>query len=261
MTLEPIGVFQSDSAHPYEARRQATDLSANPRGQIVLRPNQGFEQALEDLAGFERIWLIYQFHKNPDWKPKVMPPRGPRIKRGVFATRAPYRPNAIGLSCVRLVEVMGLTIVVEGNDLLDGTPILDIKPYLPYADAFPESKVGWLENVEEERWKLEFSHLAVRQIAWLEAQGLTQLSGFLRGQLEFDPLDHKRKRVEVQKNGYRLAYRTWRIAFDADLNQREIRVQGISSGYSESELLNVDDPHLDKNLHRQFGQIDWMAKN
>ncbi len=257
MTLQPIGIFQSDSTHPYEARRQATALGTSSSGQIVLRPNQGFEQALEDLEGFERIWIIYQFHQNPDWKPKVMPPRGPRIKRGVFATRAPYRPNPIGLSCVRLVKVSGLTVFVEGNDLLDGTPILDIKPYLPYADAFPEAKVGWLENVEEERWQVEFSDLATRQIRWLEDKGLSQLLGFLRGQLEFDPLDHKRKRVEVFGDGYHLAYRTWRADFKVDFLERQIQVNGISSGYTVSDLIDVNDPHQDKDLHRQFTFLKW----
>jgi tRNA-Thr(GGU) m(6)t(6)A37 methyltransferase TsaA len=257
MTLQPIGIFQSDSTHPYEARRQATALGTSSGGQIVLRPNQGFEQALEDLEGFERIWIIYQFHQNPDWKPKVMPPRGPRIKRGVFATRAPHRPNPIGLSCVRLVKVSGLTVFVEGNDLLDGTPILDIKPYLPYADAFPEAKVGWLENVEDDRWQVEFSELAMRQIRWLEDKGLSQLLGFLRGQLEFDPLDHKRKRVEVFGDGYHLAYRTWRADFKVDFLERQIQVNGISSGYSVSDLIDVNNPHQDKDLHRQFTFLKW----
>jgi tRNA (adenine37-N6)-methyltransferase len=252
MTLEPIGVFQSRSTYPYEAPRQATAAGTSPVGQIVLRPNQGFEQALEDLDGFERIWLIYQFHQNPDWKPKVMPPRGPRIKRGVFATRAPYRPNPIGLSCVRLVQVVGLNIVVEANDLLDGTPILDIKPYLPYADSFPDSEVGWLENVEAECWQVEFSELALRQIDWLAARGLTQLLGFLRGQLEFDPLDHKRKRVESWEGHYRLAYRTWRAVFEADLTKRRIQVIRISTGYSDRELGEKSDPYGDKDLHRKF---------
>src|SRR6266404_1671756 len=100
ITLEPIGIFKASSKHPYEARRQAADDSGNSWGEIHLNPGQDFEQAVEDLEGFERIWIIYQFHHNTDWKPKVTPPRGPRIKRGVFATRAPYRPNALGLSCV-----------------------------------------------------------------------------------------------------------------------------------------------------------------
>src|SRR5688572_21498460 len=110
ITLNPIGTFHTDSKFPYEARRQAAADSANSLGEIRLEPGQDFEQALEDLEGFERIWIVYQFHHNSEWKPKVMPPRGPRIKRGVFATRAPYRPNPLGLSCVRLVRVEGLTV-------------------------------------------------------------------------------------------------------------------------------------------------------
>lgn len=167
ITLEPIGTFHADSKYPYEARRQAAADTTNSLGEIRLQPGRSFEQALEDLEGFERIWVVYQFHQNADWKPKVMPPRGPRTKRGVFATRAPYRPNALGMSCVRLLKVDGLTVVIEGHDLLDGTPVLDIKPYLPYADSFPGSRVGWLEDVESERWQIQFSAKAADQIKWL----------------------------------------------------------------------------------------------
>ena len=248
MTMEPIGTFFADSKYPYEARRQAT--VDNSLGEIRLNP--GFEQALEDLEGFERIWIIFQFHHNSEWKPKVMPPRGPRVKRGVFATRAPYRPNAIGLSCVRLVKVDGLRVIVEGHDLLDGTPVFDIKPYLPYADAFPESKVGWLEDIESEKWQVNFSAQAKEQIEWLEQQGLTQLKSFIQAQLEFDPLDNKRKRVEKLENGFRLAYRTWRADFTADQDQSLIRVESIHSGYSSDDLENTDDPYEDKNLHRLY---------
>jgi len=252
ITLEPIGIFHADSKYPYEARRQAAADSVNSIGEVRLHPGRGFEQALEDLEGFERIWLIYQFHQNGDWKPKVMPPRGPRTKRGVFATRAPYRPNALGLSCVQLVKVDGLRVIVEGHDLLDLTPIFDIKPYLPYADAFLEAKVGWLENIEEERWAVEFTPLAANQIQWLEANGLTQLKGFIQGQLEFDPLDHKRKRVEKNGELFQLSYRTWRVNFSAAPEPRAIQVESVQSGYSEPDLIATEDPYGDKALHRQF---------
>jgi tRNA (adenine37-N6)-methyltransferase len=255
ISLEPIGIFKASSKYPYEARRQAAADSENSLGEIQLQPGRGFEQAVEDLEGFERIWIIYSFHHNPDWKPKVMPPRGPRLKRGVFATRAPYRPNALGMSCVRLVKVEGLLIVVEGHDLLDDTPVLDIKPYLPYADAFPESIVGWLENIESERWKIVFTTKATEQIQWLAEQGLTQLRGFICGQLEFDPLDHKRKRVEATVNGYQLSYRTWRVNFKANELKRGIQVEIIQSGYSAFDLTVEEDPHDDKILHRQFLQL------
>jgi tRNA-Thr(GGU) m(6)t(6)A37 methyltransferase TsaA len=258
MTLEPIGTFFADSKYPYEARRQAS--ADNSLGEIRLNP--GFEQALEDLEGFERLWIIFQFHHNSDWKPKVMPPRGPRIKRGVFATRAPYRPNALGLSCVRLIKVEGLRVIVEGHDLLDGTPILDIKPYLPYADAFPEAKVGWLEDIESEKWQVNFSPQAEQQIKWLERQGLTQLKSFIQAQLEFDPLDNKRKRVEKYKENFRLSYRTWRAEFTADEGTRSIHIESIHSGYSEADLSKLEDPYEDKNLHREFLNHDqYTNKN
>jgi tRNA-Thr(GGU) m(6)t(6)A37 methyltransferase TsaA len=253
MTLEPIGTFFADSKYPYEARRQAS--ADNSLGEIRLSP--GFEQALEDLGGFERIWIIFQFHHNTEWKPKVMPPRGPRIKRGVFATRAPYRPNALGLSCVRLIKVEGLRVIVEGHDLLDGTPVLDIKPYLPYADAFPESKVGWLEHIDSLKWQVDFSLHAAKQIRWLEERGLTQLESFTQAQLEFDPLDSQRKRVEECNDGFRLAYRTWRVDFTADQDKRWIHVDSIQTGYSMDDLNTNEDPYMDKDLHRQFLREKW----
>lgn len=252
MTLEPIGTFFADSKYPYEARRQAS--ADNSLGEIRLNP--GFEQALEDLEGFERLWIIFQFHHNSEWKPKVMPPRGPRIKRGVFATRAPYRPNALGLSCVRLIKVEGLRVIIEGHDLLDGTPILDIKPYLPYADAFPEAKVGWLEDIESSKWRVDFATKAETQIKWLEEKGVSQLHDFIKAQLEFDPLDHKRKRVEKQQEAYRLSYRTWRADFSVDQETRTILIESIQSGYSEADLSKLEDPYEDKDLHREFVIFD-----
>ncbi|NJL25177.1 MAG: tRNA (N6-threonylcarbamoyladenosine(37)-N6)-methyltransferase TrmO [Calothrix sp. SM1_5_4] len=250
--LSPIGIFRTRNKYPYEARRQAAADSESSEGEILLHPGRGFEQALEDLDGFERIWIIYQFHHNDGWKPKVMPPRGPRQKRGVFATRAPYRPNPLGLSCVRLVKVEGLRLLVEGHDLLDETPVLDIKPYLPYADAFPEARVGWLENIEAARWRIEFSKLASEQIAWLEARGVPQLRGFIRGQLEFEPLDRKRKRLSPREGGYRLSYRTWRVDFNLDQETRIVQIESIKSGYSKTDLNAADDPYEDKELHRRF---------
>ncbi|MCE1229016.1 MAG: tRNA (N6-threonylcarbamoyladenosine(37)-N6)-methyltransferase TrmO [Firmicutes bacterium] len=100
-----------------------------------------------DLAGFERIWLIFVFHKSEGWKPKVKPPRG-KGKRSVFATRSPHRPNALGLSAVELLAVEDHRLHVRGVDLLDGTPVLDIKPYVPYSDAFPHAKAGWIDEVD-----------------------------------------------------------------------------------------------------------------
>lgn len=95
------------------------------------------------------MWIVSWLHLNKHWNPTVVPPRGPRVRRGVLATRAPHRPNQIGLSALRLVGVEGHRLHVEGLDLLDGTPVLDIKPYIPYADAFPDARSGWLDTLDQ----------------------------------------------------------------------------------------------------------------
>lgn len=253
LQMEPIGYLSAPSVHSFEARRQASVDTDQTTGEIRLRAGQQFEQALEDLRGFDRIWLIYAFHHNSSWKPKVQPPRGPRTKRGVFATRAPYRPNPLGLSCVQLVDVKGLTLTIQGHDLLDGTPILDIKPYLPYADSFPDAKTGWLQGLDERVWEIEFSEVAQRQIHWLHQNGLTQLKTFVLGQLEYEPLDDKRKRVSaIRDNRHCLAYRTWRVEFETIEDLQKIQIHSIRSGYSVEDLIDTNDPYLDKELHRRF---------
>lgn len=249
--MTPIGIYHSTQVHPYEVGRQPREDRAN-QGVIELNPKQGFEQALEGLSGFDRIWVIFQFHHNTHWKPMVRPPRGADKKIGVFATRAPYRPNPLGLSNLRLVKIEGLKLFVEGADLLDQTPILDLKPYLAEIDSFPEAKAGWLERVEELRHRLEWSEEALDQRAWLEDQGVENLRAFTEQQLEFHPFDSDRKRVKILAEGKaELSYRTWRIHFQQTAPQ-VLKVTQISSGYSSEDLKSPDDPHRDKSLHRFF---------
>jgi tRNA-Thr(GGU) m(6)t(6)A37 methyltransferase TsaA len=148
-TFTVIGHVRSPYTERFGTPRQAPvteqvlgDLPAAAR--IELLPQSGFEQALTGLADFDYIWVLAWLHLTHSWGPMVMPPRGPRVKQGLFATRTPNRPNPIGLSALRLERVEGLTLHVRGIDLLDGTPVLDIKPYVPYADAFQDAKAGWL---------------------------------------------------------------------------------------------------------------------
>lgn len=147
-----IGHVSSPYKERFGTPRQATVTEqtlgdAAQDASIVLLPQ--YTAALEDLAGFEYIWVISWLHLNQHWKPQVVPPRGPRVARGLFATRAPHRPNPIGLSALKLLRVEGNVLHVRGIDLLDGTPVLDIKPYVPYADAFPNAREGWLETISE----------------------------------------------------------------------------------------------------------------
>lgn len=126
-------------------------------GTIVFEPEYRVDEALRGLEGFSHIWLIWEFSKavRDDWSPTVRPPRlGGNKRMGVFATRSPFRPNAIGLSCVRLRSVEhtaenGTVIHVAGADLMDGTPIFDIKPYLPYADCRPEATGGFAPTPDD----------------------------------------------------------------------------------------------------------------
>lgn len=147
----PIAFLRSPYAQRIDAPHQATVVAGTETGheaEAVLEFVDGVpDEAFADLAGFERIWLIFVFHRSQGWVPRVKPPRGgPR--RGVLATRSPHRPNALGLSAVELLAVEPRSLRVRGVDLLDGTPILDIKPYVPYADAFAQSKAGWIDALD-----------------------------------------------------------------------------------------------------------------
>lgn len=150
--FQPIGFVRSPYARRIDAPHQPSVVEGTETGDVaeaILELEPGVpEEALRDLAGFTRIWLIFVFHRSEGWTPLVKPPRGPRVKRGVLATRSPHRPNAIGLSAVELVAVEGRCLRLRGVDLLDGTPVLDLKPYVPYADAFPDSVAGWIDAVD-----------------------------------------------------------------------------------------------------------------
>lgn len=250
MNFEPIGIYSSDAKAPYEAARQPLDRITTV-GEIRLEPGHQYEQALEDLEGIERLWLVYVFHHNTThWKPKVLPPRGSDKKVGVFATRAPYRPNPIGISCVKLLKVDGLKLYVEGADLLDGTPILDIKPYLPYADSFPESKTGWLGTPQ--KYSVLVTATAREQLDFLKSQGLSQIEDFILNQLEYDPTNSDKKRVSADGTDYVLAYKTWRVRFTLDEASTAVNAHSLFSGYSAEDLANPADPYADKNIHREF---------
>jgi len=151
ITLSPIAFVRSPYARRIDAPHQATVVEGTESGATAEATIEFVENfpatAFRDLAGFERIWLVFVFHRSEGWKPEVKPPRGGG-KRSVLATRSPHRPNAIGLSAVELVAVEERFLRVRGMDLLDGTPILDIKPYVPYADAFPSSRAGWIDAID-----------------------------------------------------------------------------------------------------------------
>ena len=162
MTVDVIAHIRTDLTDKFGVPRQS-GLVPELGGTIVLEPPYRNPDALRGLEGFSHLWLIFQFHRavRAEWSPTVRPPRlGGNRRMGVFATRSPFRPNAIGLSCVKLEEVrldekLGPVLYVSGADLVDGTPILDIKPYLPYADCHPEATGGFTDPLSAQ--KLEVS--------------------------------------------------------------------------------------------------------
>jgi len=243
---QPIAIFQSSHSETYEAPRQGV-LAERASGSIQLRSDLS-QQACEDLRGFERVWLIYDFHENSSWKEKVRPPRFSDKKRSVFSTRSPYRPNSIGMSCVKLDAINGTELRISEHDLLDGTPILDIKPYLPYADSFPESETGWVQNTEP--FAVVWDAKIEEQLQWLETKAKLDVRQILTNQLAYEPTASRSKRVSVDTEGFVFALRTWRFRFQ--VVDKTVVIKFIFSGYSSTQLANNNDPYTDKALHRDF---------
>ena len=250
--FESIGFVRSDLQYPQEAPRQGT--LTDKKGRIELLPGKNFETALADLEGVERIWIIFVFDRVNSWKPKVRPPLGGENKRiGVFATRSPHRPNPIGITCAKLDGIRGLVLDVSEIDLLSGTPVLDIKPYIPLADSFPGAKTGWRDKVTENLLPVTFSDSVLEKCAFILGHGGPDAAEFCRVQLGTRDIDPKRLRLTgPDANGtFTLAFRTWRIFFTRE--QEDITVRDIVSGYTEEELSPAaDDPYSDKELHRKF---------
>lgn len=258
MQLQQIGKLHSDLKFKSEAPTQGV-YAGEPVAEIHLEAGFNFEQALIGLEEFDRIWLIYSFHQNQDWKPMVNVPRLPDEKKGVFATRSPYRPNPLGLSCVRLLEVRGRILSVCECDLLDGTPIYDIKPYINYADRFDAKQAAWLEQAESQEYQIVIPEYMAKKIDFAAKIANLNFRQFIQSNLRFEPLRADRKRVEVlrtEDSGEilgRIAYRTWRLQFSVNEEQRKIFVLDLFSGYSKEELSNLDnDPYGDKKIHQRF---------
>lgn len=171
MEIKPIAHIRTDFPEKFGIPRQS-GLAKTLRGRIVFEPEYRNPDALRGLEDFSHIWLIWEFSANrstSSWQPTVRPPRlGGNVHMGVFATRSPFRPNPLGLSCVKMDSIEfsspdGPVINVYGADLMDGTPIYDIKPYIKYADSRPEAVCGYVDRLEERSLKVVFpSELADR---------------------------------------------------------------------------------------------------
>lgn len=247
LVVRPVGFVRSPYSEKVEAPRQGT--AGGAAGTVELLP--GFEDAIADLEGFERIWLLFWFDRAEGWKPKVQPPRSD-TKRGVFATRSPHRPNPIGMSAVRLESTSGRVLHVRDLDLVDGTPVLDIKPYIPYADAFPEAGAGWLQGFDPQpAWVIDLAPSAIDQLEWIAKETGLDLRARVESALALGPQPHAYRRIKDVGEGRRvLAVKAWRALFRVDAHERKMTVERISSGYRPREIEKGKEP--DHAIHRAF---------
>lgn len=169
--MKIIAKMRSDFATKFGIPRQS-GLVDSLRSTIVFEPEFRNADALRGIEDFSHLWIIWQFSEavREDWSPTVRPPRlGGNTRLGVFATRSPFRPNAIGLSSVRLIGVehtknMGTVLHVAGADLMDGTPILDIKPYIPYGDCHPEATGGFTDTAGDFLLAVDFPETLLEKL-------------------------------------------------------------------------------------------------
>lgn len=210
LTMHIIANIHSDFPTKFGIPRQS-GLVEELTAKIVFTPDYRAPEAVRGLEDFSHIWLIWQFSKavREHWSPTVRPPRlGGNTRMGVFATRSPFRPNAIGLSCVRLLKVEpntpeGPVLTVAGADLMDGTPILDIKPYIPYADCQMEATGGFTDTAGDFLLKVEFPPELLEMVPEDRREALI-------GVLRHDPRpSYQRKPERV----YGMEFAGWNIRF------------------------------------------------
>ena len=247
LSVTPIGYIRTKMRTKFDSPHQPKN-SDEERNIIELIPGMGFDLAVKDLIAFNRIWLVWWFHRNATWKPLVLPPRGAAKRRGVFATRSPHRPNPIGITSVPLLGIEGTNLIVGNSDLVDGTPILDIKPYIPTVDAFPEASLGWLSEVESQlaeppRYTTLFSPLAEEQLAWLRAGWNIDFQARLAEILSRDPSIHRTRRIRKWGlDKLQIGCGAWKAIFAVE--GMNVVVEAIRCGYPDELLSGGPNPEI-----------------
>ena len=199
--FEQVAVIHTPFKEKFGIPRQS-GLITEAKGRIVFLPPYDRPEALQGIEEFSHLWVSWIFHGVPQgkWQPMVRPPRlGGNEKRGVFATRSPFRPNPLGLSVVRLERVEADSsppaLIVSGVDMMDGTPVVDIKPYIPYSDSIPDAVGGFAQGAPEAKLEVHFSDEAEEQLNRLE-KGL-EVRRLIVTLLELDP----RPAYKSEENG------------------------------------------------------------
>lgn len=241
LAIRPIGYIRTPKPQKFHALHQPDEAVAE-NNTLELSPGFDYEQALQDLEGFSRVWLVWWFHLNDSWKPQVIPPRGPQKKRGVFATRSPHRPNPIAITPVQLLGVSGRTLRLGPCDLVDGTPVLDIKPYIPAYDAFPDERAGWIDELDAAlaappAFTVAFSELARAQGDWLAENHGIEFRPRLVEILARDPAPHRGRRVRLRGDGLsEIGCGAWRAYFE--VAGEKVTVVGLDPAFTAEALVD-----------------------
>ena len=218
--MKIIAKIKNDFKEKFGIPRQS-GIARNMLSRIVFEPEYRVREALRGIEEYSHLWLIWEFSeaKREGWSPTVRPPRlGGNKRMGVFATRSPYRPNPIGLSSVKLVSVdesegEGLVLTVSGADLLDGTPIYDIKPYLSFTDSHPDAVCGFADRVKEQRLSVNFPEELLSAIP-------TDARDTLITVLEGDPRPHYKTDPDYE---YGMRHGDYEIKFKVDGDTLTVR--------------------------------------
>ncbi|PKL43654.1 MAG: tRNA (N6-threonylcarbamoyladenosine(37)-N6)-methyltransferase TrmO [Candidatus Riflebacteria bacterium HGW-Riflebacteria-1] len=248
--IKPIGTFRC--AHDYHQEQPMQGVLSEADGYIELEKGFNYEQGLKDLNGFEYIWVLFVFHLNRNWKPLTNPPYSDgKGKKGVFATRSPYRPNPVGMSCVRLDRVDGNRVYISGSDLLNNTPVIDIKPYIADFDSFPTARRGWLDNVVKDAFAVVYEDSAAAKAAYLKRHGV-DLRGVINSQLSHNPHDQTRNKYIKSAEGLMLRFKSWRVLFN--VAEKTVIIKDIRSGYTSFASLLGNDTAADIRVHQLFAR-------
>ena len=235
LTLTPIAITRSCFADKFGAPRQP-GLTRHAHADLLIQPPFDREDAFRGLESASHLWLTFQFHQavRAEWRPVVRPPRlGGNRKIGVFASRSPFRPNSLGLSVVRnrgLMRKQGkLVLQISDHDLIEGTPILDIKPYLPFADSVSGAHLGWAEEAPVERLPVVFLPEAQQQLAQLCAENSLQkypnFAALIEDVVSYDPRpSFRRGREEERIYGAHLYDVNVRFRFVTDATGNRVEV-------------------------------------
>lgn len=243
----------------FQAGHQAV-AATEASNTLELLPDCGYEQALQDLAGMDRVWLLWWFHRNDAWRPLVLPPRGASRRRGVFATRSPHRPNPLGLTAVALLGITGRRLLLGPCDLVDGTPVLDLKPYVASYDAFPAARAGWIDAVEAEeqepaRFTVHLADLAAEQARWLRETWQIDFTARLHALLSRAPAPHRTRRIRRRDDTtLEIGCGAWCAVFA--VREEVVVVTALESAYKPSFLARPDY----QNVPDREAQLAFVAR-